>query len=269
MLQLLKIEWLKVKDYRTFWIIFILYLVSIVLANYGVYLFQEIIFGEQAKKDPTNAAIKWILGNPPYSFPQVWQMASQVASYLLIIPGLLTLVLVTNEYSYKTHRQNLIDGLTRSQFITSKILNVVVIAICSTIMVAVASLLFGFTGAKPFSFDKAHYLFYSFLQCLNYCLFALLLGILVRRSGLAIGVYFLYVIIFDNILFWIMYEYLYNTGYYLPIESADNLISAPLAQDLQKNIMKRPATEGILAACIAYILLYVVLTYRKFQKDNL
>lgn len=269
MLHLLKIEWLKVKNYRTFWVIFILYLASIILANYGVYLFQQIIFGEEARQNPNNEVLKWILGNPPYSFPQVWQMASQVTSYLLIIPGLLVLILVTNEYSYKTQRQNLIDGLTREQFITSKILMVIVFAICSTIMVAIASMIFGFTGVKPFSMTKSYYVLLSFVQCLNYCLAALLLAVLCRRSGIAIGIYFLYVVIFENVLFLIMNEYLYNTGYYLPVESSDGLIYAPIAEGFQKEFMKRPDPKYIFAACVIYIALYVFFSYKKFKKDDL
>jgi ABC-2 type transport system permease protein len=269
MLHLLKIEWLKVKNYRTFWIIFILFLISIIGANYITHEFQQMIFGKQAKKDPTNAVVKMFLGTPPYSFPQVWQMASQVASYLLIIPGLLTIILFTNEYSYKTHRQNIIDGMTRSQFISSKLLQVLIIAVISTMMVTITALIFGYTGDKPFSTDKMYYVGYSFLQCLNYCFFALLIGVVFKRSGISIGVYFLYVVILENILDIVLNKYVNNTGYFLPVESADGLVTAPIFEGLQKQFLTRPDPKYILVACSIYILLYVLLSYRKFEKDDL
>lgn len=47
MLQLLKIEWLKVKNYRTFWILSGLYLFSIWGANYIAYMVQNKIYQDQ------------------------------------------------------------------------------------------------------------------------------------------------------------------------------------------------------------------------------
>jgi ABC-type transport system involved in multi-copper enzyme maturation permease subunit len=269
MLHLLKIEWLKVKNYRTFWIIFLLFLVSIIGANYITHEFQQMIFAKDVKHNPSDAIVKMFLGTPPYSFPQVWQMVSQVTSYLLIIPGLLTIILFTNEFSYKTHRQNVIDGMSRTQFITSKLLYILVIAVISTLMVVVTTLIFGYAGDKPFSTDKMYYVGYSFLQNLNYCLFALLIGVVFKRSGISIGVYFLYVVILENIIDIVLNKYVNNTGYFLPVESADSLVTAPIFETLQKQFLTRPDPKYILIACSIYILLFILLSYRKFQKDDL
>jgi len=268
MLHLLKIEWLKIKNYRTFWIIFILFLISIIGANYFTHEIQEMIFSKEAKKDPTNAVVKMFVGNPPYSFPMVWQMAAQVASYLLIIPGLLTIILFTNEYSYKTHRQNIIDGLTRKQFISSKILFVTVTALIYTAMVGITAIIFGSLGDKAFSVEKIQYLGYAFLQALNYCFFALMLSVLFRRSGITMGVYFLYVVIFDNILFHVLNKYLDNTGYFLPVESSDGLIIAPIFQSIQEHFLKRPDANYILISCLVYIAVFVYVSYQRFQKAD-
>jgi ABC-2 type transport system permease protein len=268
MLHLLKIEWLKVKNYRTFWVIFILYIICIIGVNYMMYEIQQDIFGAKAKKDPTNAMLKMFLGNPPYSFPAVWQMAAQAATYLLIIPGLLTIILFTNEYSYKTHRQNLIDGLTRSQFITSKLMSIVVISIISTIMVAITAMIFGYIGGKPFSTERMFYLGYFFIECLSYCCCALMFGVIFKRSGITIGVYFLYVVILELIIFFAFKAYKHNYGYFLPIESADSLISAPIAINPQKTLFPRPEFKYLITTCIGYIVLFIVVSYRKFQKDD-
>lgn len=269
MLHLLKIEWLKIKNYRTFWIIFILYLVSIVGANYLVNERLNIYFDKTIKKNPTDAFLKMLIGTPPFSFPQVWQMVSQVSSYLLIIPGLLTIIMVTNEYNYKTHRQNVIDGMTRQRFISSKLLLVISMAVIATAVVALTAIGFGYNGATPFSTDKLYYVGYAFIQFLNYCFLALLFSVLFRRSGISLGVYFLYVVIFDNILFYVLNKYVNNTGYFLPAESADGLITAPIFQGVQKQLLTRPDFKYVMATCIIYILLYVFISYRKFQKDDL
>src|SRR5215213_11080408 len=116
MLQRLGIEWMKLKNYRTFWILSGLYLLSIVGINYIVFTIQQKIYADQQAK----GMAKMIIGDIPYSFPTVWQMTAYVSSFLLFIPGLLMIISITNEYSYKTHRQNIIDGWNRRQFITVK-----------------------------------------------------------------------------------------------------------------------------------------------------
>ena len=42
MIHLLKIEWLKVKNYKTFWIFTVLYFVSILGINYTGYYINEL-----------------------------------------------------------------------------------------------------------------------------------------------------------------------------------------------------------------------------------
>jgi ABC-type transport system involved in multi-copper enzyme maturation permease subunit len=50
---------------------------------------------------------------------------------------------MANEYSYKTLKQNLIDGLSKKEFILSKFYTVVAFALASTIFVFVVSLILG------------------------------------------------------------------------------------------------------------------------------
>ena len=269
MLHLLKIEWLKVKNYRTFWVLFLLYLISIIGANYMVYQVLELNFEETMRKDPTDAFIKMMIGTPPYGFPTVWAMTSYVSSYLLILPGFLSIILFTNEFSYKTHRQNLIDGFTRNQFVTAKFISVVTIAFISTLTVTLTALVFGLSAPKPFEGEFLKYFGLSFLQCLSYCALALMFSALFKRSGIALGVYFVYVVIFDNVLFHVLNKYANNTGYFLPIETADNLIPLPVAEQVQKHFLEKPDFTYILIGSLIYLSIYVLVTFRKFKTDDL
>jgi ABC-2 type transport system permease protein len=269
MLHLLKIEWLKVKNYRTFWVLFILYLVSIIGANYMVHQVLELNFEETLRKDPTDAFIRMMIGTPPYGFPQVWAFTAYVSSYLLVLPGFLSIILFTNEFSYKTHRQNLIDGYTREQFISAKLLNILSITLISSLTIFITALLFGLSGPKPFSGDYIRYFSLTFLQCLSYCMLALMFSTIFKRSGIALGVYFVYVVIFDNVLFHVMNKYVYNTGYFLPIESADNLIPLPVAEQVQKHFLEKPDFSYILISCLVYLALYIFISFRKFKSDDL
>lgn len=266
MLHLLKIEWLKVKNYKAFWILSILFLVSIWGINYIVYLIQQRIFEERKAKEVATL----LIGVPPYSFPRVWQMTTYVSSYLLFIPGLIMIILLSNEYSYKTHRQNIIDGLTRKQFITTKLIVGVVLAIIATITVIITAFGFGIFGEESISFDGMTYIFYFFLQALSFCWIAIIFSLLFKRSGIAIGVFFLYGLVLENVLVLVLNHYLDYSGRFLPIESSDAIIPAPLFENLQKQLAIKEVNVPLqLAFVVAYLAAYFFLSKRKFETDDL
>ena len=135
MLQLLKLEWLKVKNYRAFWIFLGLYIVGLFSINWIAYQFP----GKVKKNNvPLNIF--------PYDFPAVYQTIAWVSSWLLYFPGILMILVITNEYNYKTHRQNIIDGLTRQQFVAAKIL----------FGLAIAVLKVKLSGAISGKLDRSH-----------------------------------------------------------------------------------------------------------------
>ena len=266
MLRNLSIEWLKLKNYRTFWILSGLYLFSIPGVNFIVFRIQQTIYEAKQSK----GMVEMIVGNPPYSFPNAWHMTSYVSSYLLFIPGLLMIISVTNEYSFRTHRQNVIDGWSRRDFILTKLLLPVIAAAVSTVMVFLSATMFGFLqGENSFSLEKTIYLFYFFLQALSYTLVALLFSILFKRGGLAIGLFFIYALALENVLAVFMNRYADYSGRYLPLESADNLIPLPVFEQVQRQIMKTPNFTALLIVALVYIALYVFLINRKFQTDDL
>ena len=265
MIELLKVEWLKLKNYRTFWILSILYLISIFGINYIVYRIQQSIYEEKQAK----GLAEMVMGSPPYSFPTVWQMTSFVSSFLLFLPGLLMIISVTNEYSYKTHRQNIIDGWSRNQFISVKILLAVIASLASTIFVFITALLFGLQGSYSFSTDNIHFLGYFFLQAISYCMVALLFSILFKRGGLAIGVFFLYAIVLENLIGGLLNRYANYSGRYLPLESVDNLIPLPLFEQVQRNIIPAANMTTLFIVALIYLGLYYFFVTRKFKTDDL
>src|SRR5882757_3504218 len=139
MLQLLKIEWLKVKNYRTFWILLVITVASIPGFNYGLYNLMDNSFPKFHGKS--------ILGSP-FAFPDVWQTVSWNATMLFLVPAILIITLTTNEFTYKTHRQNIIDGWSRKQFISVKLIEVVLLSVLTTIAVLLTAFLFGYLNNK-------------------------------------------------------------------------------------------------------------------------
>lgn len=273
MLKLLKIEWLKVKNYRTFWILAALYLLSIWGANYIGYTIQQKIY---ESKQVANVA-NMILGAPPYAFPRVWQTTANISSFILFIAGLLMIILVTNEYSYKTHRQNVIDGLSRTQFITTKLALGVIIALASTIVVFITAIFFGLLqNPADISFANSNYLFYFFIQALSYTWMAILFGLVFKRSGIAIGIFFLYTLIIENVLVLIFDHafpdtfFLTGIGKYFPIQSTDELIPTPVFEPVQKQLNLPEVNIPLqLVFAFVYLAIYFFISKRKFETSDL
>jgi ABC-2 type transport system permease protein len=259
MLHLFKLEWLKVKNYRAFWIFLALYIIGLFSINYIAYQFQ----GEIKKNNvPLNIF--------PYDFPAVYQTIAWVSSWLLYFPGMLIILVITNEYNYKTHRQNIIDGLTRQQFVIAKILFGLVIALLTTISCFLIAIYFGSDYNGSISFDGIEYIGYSFIQTLCYLFLAMILAVLMRRSGLAMAVFFLYGLVFEQLLGGLIDAKILNNGttrFYFPLESSDVLIPITFGNDI---IYKgAPSQTTLLIVCLAYISLFVFLSLRKFQTDDL
>lgn len=265
-IRLLKIEWLKLKNYRTFWIILSMLAVCIVGINY---IYFQIVTGNTQTATVTNM----VLGSP-FRFPDVWHTVTQVASYMLFIPSLIVVITTTNEFNFKTHRQNVIDGLSRSEFILSKILLTIALSIVCLLIVFLTALLFGLSNEfSYFSMLHSEYLVYYFLQCLSYMSFALLLSLLLKRSGLAIALFFVYIFMIENIVVALINRavtgnVLEGPGYYFLLDSADKLI--PI-KNLEKLVTHSylPSTVNLVIATICYLGLFLFLSKRKFETADL
>ncbi len=262
MQHLLKIEWLKVKNYKAFWIFSILYSFAILGINYTGYYVNELT----VQNVPMGSAL---LGSP-YSFPKVWQTVGFMSSWLLYFPGILFIMLLTNEFNFKTHRQNIIDGWTRQQFVSVKFVFAILFSVVATFFNFLVALLFGFiTTGSHFSFAGIENVGYIFIQTVAYITFAMFLAVLFRRSGAAIAVFFLYGLIFEWIITALVNFKLNLTpiGYFLPLQATDVMLPIPFGN---KIIYKDAPDVWILAiASVAYICGYYFFAIKKFTKEDL
>lgn len=264
MLQHVKIEWLKIKSYKTFWILSSLFVVSVFGINYIALAIEQ----ETMQKAPEAGMI---LGTSRFLFPDVWGTVAYLCSFMLFIPGLLMIISISNEFSFKTHRQNIIDGWSRTDFIYVKLMDVVILAVCATVAMFLVAFIFGISmgGFSSIRFSNSIYIFYFFIQALSYIAAALLAGVIFKRSGIAIGVFFLYAVVLENLLAGLLNRYVGGIGAYLPLESTDNLIPFPFLKNVVDHIVKRPNITGLLIAACFYLGLYFFICKRKFETDDL
>lgn len=262
MIKLLKIEWLKIKNYKAFWIFTILYFFSIVGINYTGYYINHLTI----ESLPGSALL---LGSP-YGFPKVWQTVGWMSSWLLYFPGILFIMLLTNEFTFKTHRQNVIDGWSRMEFISVKFVFALLFSLVATFFNVLVALLFGLlTSGSLYTFAGMENIGYIFIQTIAYITFAMFLAVLFRRSGVAVAIFFLYGLIFEWLIC-VLINFklqLIPVGYFLPLQVTDVMLPIPFGN---KQIYKgTPDAYILVIASLLYIGGYYFFALRKFQTDDL
>ncbi|HUB60090.1 MAG TPA: ABC transporter permease [Puia sp.] len=264
MLNLLGIEWRKIKNYRTFWILLGIIVVSIPAFNYMFYRIMGNTF-------PKGRNGRSMLGNP-FSFPDNWHTITWFSSLLFILQAILIITLTTNEFTFKTHRQNIIDGWSRSQYNSVKLIGVLLISVVSTIVVFLTVLGFGYIGGKVTPglsiWHGSRFLWFYLVQVLSYSMIAYLLAVLIKRSGLAIGLFLIYMIV-EQVVMSVLSEIFHiQAATYLPEETTDRLIPFPLIQ-LQDPTVWEHRIAGHLIVAAIYLILYCFVTTRYFLKSDL
>lgn len=264
MKTLLQIEWMKVKNYRTFWILAGLFVAAVIGINY-------IGFTINQKINETTSAVGLGTGTP-YDFPKVWNTIAWMSSWLLYFPGFIIIFLITNEFTFKTHRQNIIDGLSRKQFVMVKLNVALIISVASTLVVLLATLLFGIIGGSKPTIEGIEYFGYFFVCSLIYILFAMLLAMLLRKAALSVGIYFIYGLIIDNVIPGLIRKSLDNKpygSYIMPLDVADGLLPFPIFKNQMKAVLESPNPYICLGICAAWIVFYFWFSIRKFQNEDL
>lgn len=265
MQKLLKIEWMKVKSYRAFWILFTLFVISMVGINY-IYWYIKQQFADSGDM-VTQAAGNLIFGD--FRFPAVFKTVTQMSSWLLYFPGFIMIFHVSNEYSFRTHRQNIIDGLSRREFVLAKLGVAFLLALTCSLLIALTCVVFGLlSGGGPITWEGIKFLLYFFVQSSVYILFAFTLAMLVRRAALAVGIFFIYGLVFDFLLAsWISQVTKSSLGYYLmPLQVADEL--NPPMQQVRQSLLSVNVNIA-LAVSLAWLVFYCIFPIRKFEQEDL
>lgn len=185
MIRLLTIELLKIRNYRTFWVIFSLYAVALTLLMWILYGFTNQMEG---KVGFTAFTI--------YSFPDVWSNTTYFALFLRFLIGFLMIILVSNEFSYKTIRQGIIDGLSKEEWILSKILLALFLSTVAAGIVFLIASIFGLVSSKSsdyeYFFKYISYIPTYLLEVFVYLMFAFMVTIFFKRSGLSMIIVLFY-----------------------------------------------------------------------------
>ena len=102
MTHIIKTEWLKIKNYPAFWWVFGITALTYPGVNYlFLYVYRDIT----KQKSTAGQVLKALMGNP-FSLPEGWRTMAFFSSFFIYIPAIVVIMLITNEYTYRTNRQN-------------------------------------------------------------------------------------------------------------------------------------------------------------------
>ena len=274
MIRALKLEWLKIRNYRIFWILTGMYLLALLVITSGGEFFLQWLKSKGADFkgiDPTIIPIN--------DFPDIWQNTTYLASYVIFLLAFIVIISVNNDLTYHTLRQNIIDGISKKEYLLSKMLMIIAMAVVSTLFIFFAGLVNGAVyshvwGAK-YIFSEMEFLGAFFYQIVIYCSLAFLLAMVIKKAGFVIVALFLYTVMFEPIATAIMINApVFRDGLapdiaqFFPIKAINNLITVPFGRYIFMEIQDYVSLKA-LAIATGWFAIYLGLIYYILRKRDL
>lgn len=177
-----------------------------------------------------------------FNFPYIWHFNTFMIALLKIFFAVIIVAMIGNEYSYKTLKQNLIDGLSKEEFLKSKLYAILAFVFISTLLVFIISLILGgiYSDYNEFQiiFSDLEYLLAYTVKLFGFFTFCLFLSILIKRSAFALGFLALWQV-FEGIAYGLMRWKLSDiipelsaeqVIVFFPLNAMGNLIKEPFSR---------------------------------------
>ncbi|OIQ22103.1 MAG: ABC transporter permease [Flavobacterium sp. MedPE-SWcel] len=226
-----------------------------------------------------------------FNFPYIWHFNTYIAAILKFFLALVIVSMMANEYTYGTLKQNLIDGLSKKEFIQSKFLTVVLFAFMSTVFIFIMSLILGYSFSSyteaSIVFSDLQYILSYFIKLSAFFSFCLFAGILVKRSAFAIGFVFVWYLIeqiIHGLLRWQIIkdvEITENIVRFFPLESMSNLVKEPITRFEAYKAIEKLNNAGVvnekfygthwyeMLIAILWTAFFIFMSYRVLKKRDL
>lgn len=280
MMKLLKLEYYKNLNYRPFKVFTIFYF-AILIALLCIGLVDLKVFGAtiNLKKEGI------------YNFPEIWNFTTWIVGLLKIFLGFIIVFSISQEFSNRMFKQNTIDGLSREEFIGSKLLTITIFTVISTVLVFVITLFLGKSYStvtdSDMVFKEIFFVGNYFVKLFSFFCFLMFLSILLRKSVFVFLAFFV-IWIGESILGGIetfskvsgmqgpeRNEVLQNGFFFsklLPLESMSSLIPNPM---MRLNMAKMLGlkyeftypTESLIA-CLVWCAIFIVGSYWILKKRD-
>lgn len=217
-----------------------------------------------------------------FNFPMVWDYQGYIGGWLVFFfLGLVSVFIVVNEISYKTFRQNIINGLTRHQYFLNKVYVILALSLFAALYYALICIVIGTIHAGEFDVSDVFYNSWAiprfFLMTFGYCSFGLFCGFVLRRSGVAILGYLLFILMIEPLLKWAVHFrawHHWSVNYY-PFNSIEDLMPFPLYRFADMIPKKQLDFDFLLTyqqatiSSIVWIAIFLFVAYRMYMKRDM
>ncbi|WP_456421917.1 ABC transporter permease [Lutibacter sp.] len=221
-----------------------------------------------------------------FNFPYIWHFNTFMASIFKFFLLLVIVSMMANEYSNKTLKQNLIDGLSKKEFVLSKFYTVLLLALISTVFVFIVSLILGYIYSDFTEFSivttDLEYLLAFFVKLVAFFSFGLFLGVLVKRSAFAVGALLIWAMFesfVKGMLYWKTEDNVERIMRFFPLEAMSNLIKEPftrlsavktVAKQVGENLSKDFSVQPLdIVIVIIWTIIFIYLSYALLKKRDL
>lgn len=266
MIRLFKIEWLKLKNYRTFWIVSSLYLFLMTFIPISVLELMKWLESKGVEFEEFSPSKIPIL-----HFPDIWQNITYLSVFFKFFIAVIIIISITNEFSYKTIRQNIIDGLDRKDFLKSKLFAILGISLISSVYLFFLCLFTGLIYTPRLIpgeiLEYSQFIFAYFLDILFFLVFALLIGNMFKKAGISIALMVM-IIPIEYIISANLPNQISAMGDYLPMHVMNSLIQQPFTKYGFMEIQDYISFTAVLLSLV-YIGLFIILNYWLLKKRDL
>lgn len=175
MMRLIKIEALKNFSYRPFKVFSILYFAILALLLF-IGLMDINVGGFTLN----------LRDQGIYDFPELWHFTTWLVGLFKIFLGFIIIYSVTQEFTHRMFKQNIIDGLSKKEFLISKVLTILMFSLVSTVVVFLVSLGLGLSYSEDTSstvlFKEMFFIGNYLLKLVTFFSFLMFLSILLRNA---------------------------------------------------------------------------------------
>ena len=226
-----------------------------------------------------------------FNFPYIWHFNTYIVGLMKIFFAIIIVAMASSEYSYKTLKQNLIDGLSKKEVLYSKVYTMIAFILASTLFTFIISLILGFSFSDytelGIVFSEMEYFFAYPVKLFAFFSMCLFLGIWIKRAAFALGFLIVWQMI-EGISFGLMKWKLSNiipslsaeqVFAFFPLNAMSNLIKEPftrlsgvqnIANQVGESIDKDYGLDwGSVLIALLWAGIFLALTYRLLQKRDL
>ena len=219
-----------------------------------------------------------------FNFPIIWHLTTFFASQFKFFFAIVVVSMIGNEYSNRTLKQNLIDGLSKKEFILSKFYTIVFFSFVSTVLILLISICIGlyYSSYTEFSIiiQETNFLLAYFVKLIGFFSLCLFFGMLLKRSAFALAfIFVLYIlewIIFGLMAWKINVDTAEKIQNFFPLKSMYKLIDKPFQRIAMTKFPDKTDMAYDYAVhfqeiivVLGWTALFIFLSYRLLKKRDL